>query len=108
MIARAIGSPQADPLRPHSGCVENDCGRGDSEVGAVMLSDPEDVEADVVRELDLLNEVSKALLRADSLPARASAQFREGVDPDLHGHVLSARSNTRQLVLRRRRSHATA
>ena len=34
-------------------------GRGDGEVGAVVLADAEDVEADLVGELDLLDEVAQ-------------------------------------------------
>ena len=50
-----------------------------------MLSDPEDVEADLVCELDLLEQVAQPLLRADGSPrCRIAAKLRKGVDPDLH------------------------
>ena len=51
-----------------------------------MLADSKDVETDLVGELGLLEEVTHPLLRADQVPVqRVLLQFREGVDPDLHG-----------------------
>ncbi len=42
---------------------EHDGGRGDDEVGAVVLADAEDVEPDLVGELDLLDQVAHPLPR---------------------------------------------
>ena len=54
---------QADARGARRGRGEHDGGRRDGEVGAVVLADAEDVEADLVGELDLLEEVAQALLR---------------------------------------------
>ena len=52
----------------------------------MMLADTEHVEADLVGELCFLQEVAHPLLGADHVPVqRVFLQFREGVDPDLHG-----------------------
>ena len=42
---------------------EHDGRRGDGEVGPVVLADAEDVEADLVGELDLLDQVAQPLRR---------------------------------------------
>ena len=63
---------EPDAARPRGARCEHDRGRGDGEVGAVVLADAEDVEADLVGELDLLDEVAQPLLRADRRPVPAS------------------------------------
>ena len=57
------GAGEADALGARGGGGEHDGGRRDGEVGAVVLADAEDVEADLVGELDLLDQVAEALLR---------------------------------------------
>ena len=52
---------------------EHDRGRGDREVGAVVLADAEDVEADLVGELDLLEQVAQPLAGATVRPVRGRA-----------------------------------
>jgi hypothetical protein len=50
-----------------------------------MLSDPEHVEPDAVRQLDLFEQVRQPLLAADRLSRlRVRRQLRERVDPELH------------------------
>ena len=64
---------------------QHDRGRRDDEVGAVMLPHAEDVEADLLGQLRLLDEVAHPLLRADHVPVeRVFLELRERVDPDLH------------------------
>ena len=53
---------QADPLGARGRRGQHDRRRRDGEVGAVVLADAEDVEAHLVGELDLLDEVAEALL----------------------------------------------
>ena len=45
---------------------EGDCRRGDDEVGAMVLADREHVEAELVGELGLLEQVAHPLLGADA------------------------------------------
>ena len=67
---------------------EHDRRRGDGEVGTVVLADAEDVEADLVGELDLLDEVAQALLGLTSAGRRVGGQLAEGVDADLHASTV--------------------
>ena len=90
------GARQPDPLRARGGRGEHDGRRRDGEVGPVVLADAEDVEADLVGELDLLDQVAQALLRATLAPARV----RERVDADLHDRVLPVRRFSRGGALR--------
>ena len=55
-------------------------GRGDEEVGAVVLADGEHVEAELVGELGLLEQVAHPLLGGD-----ARAQIGEGGESKFHG-----------------------
>jgi hypothetical protein len=72
---------QPDPFGTDRRRTEDDGRGGDGEVGAVMLSDAEDVEPEPVGELDLLHQVAKPLRRVDCVPARRiRAEFRERVD----------------------------
>ena len=64
------GAGEADPLGALGRGGEHHGRGGDGEVGTVVLADPEDVEADLVGELDLLDQVAQALLGADDRPAR--------------------------------------
>jgi hypothetical protein len=51
----------------------------------VVLADADDVEADLVGELDLLQQVAQALARADATRRRmVGREVSEGVDADLH------------------------
>ena len=63
---------------------EHDGRRGDGEVGPVVLADAEDVEPDLVGELDLLDQVAEALLRAEDGARRVGRALSEGVDAELH------------------------
>ena len=58
------GARQADALGPRGAGGEHDRGRGDREVGAVVLADAEHVEPDLVGELDLLEQVRAAAAAA--------------------------------------------
>jgi hypothetical protein len=59
--------------------------RGDREVRTMVLAEAEHVQADLVGELDLLDQVAQALLGADR-PARVwvGGQLGEGVDAKFH------------------------
>src|SRR3954462_8211779 len=81
----ADGARQPDALGPRGRSRQHDRGRGDRELGAMMLADAEDVEAELVGELDLLEQVREALLRRDrSARARVGSRLREGVDAEFH------------------------
>ena len=79
------GAGEADALGARGRRGQHDGGRGDGEVGAVVLADAEDVEADLVGELDLLDQVAQALLRADDGPDAVRRALSEGVDAEFHG-----------------------
>ena len=57
---------EPDPLGPCRDRGQGDGGRGDEEVGAVMLADREHVEPELVGELGLLEQVAHPLLGADA------------------------------------------
>ncbi len=72
---------------------QHDRRRRDGEVGPVVLADAEDVEPDLIRELDLLDEVAQALPGRDRAPCRrVGGHLAEAVEADLHGHALYGRS----------------
>ena len=54
-----------------------------------MFTDAEDVQAELVGELDLLQQVPHPLLGTDRLPGlRVGVELREGVEADLHAHSM--------------------
>src|ERR671939_390429 len=61
-------------------------GAEDSVVGAVGLADAEDLEAELIREFDLLEEVAKPLCRVG-----LGAEVGEGVEAKFHQRLLSGR-----------------
>jgi hypothetical protein len=80
---------EPDPARARRGRTEHD-GRGrDGKVRPVVLADPEDVEADLLGEIDLFEQVAH--------PAYAVllVQLRERVDAQLHRGKLPARIKAR-------------
>ena len=59
--------------------------RGGREIGPVVLADAEHIEADLVGQLDLFDQVAQPLRRVDGLPGRRIGRgFRECVDADFH------------------------
>ena len=80
---------QADRLRPLRRGSEHDGGRGDGEVGAVMLADAEDVEPYLVGELDLFEQIAESLRCSDGLVR----QLREGIDTKFDCSTVTARSS---------------
>ena len=62
----ADGARQPDAARARCDRREGDRRRRDGEVGPVVLADPEDVEADLVGERRLLDQVARAAARATS------------------------------------------
>ena len=59
--------------------------RGHDQVGPVMFTDAEDIQAELVGELDLLQQIPHPLLGADRLPGlRVGVELCEGVETDLH------------------------
>ena len=81
--AHRAGEPDAfGALRGGS---EHHRGRGHDQVRPVMFTDAEDIEAELVGELDLLQQVPHPLLGADRLPRLGvGVELREGVETDLH------------------------
>ena len=85
------GAGQPDALRTRGDRRQHHGGRRDREVGPVVLADAEDVEADLVRELGLFENLTQSLLRGDrATRLRVEARIREGEDADLHHGVLPA------------------
>jgi len=56
----------------------------------MVLAHAEHVQADLVGELDLLDEVADALLRADDRAGRVRRALSEGVDAEFHGAAHSS------------------
>jgi len=77
---------QANVLRAGRGGRQRDGRRRDGVVGAMVLTDAEDVEADLIRQLDLLKEVVQPSCRVD-----LGADVGEGVEAKLHRRFLSGR-----------------
>jgi hypothetical protein len=78
-----------------------------SELLAVVLSDTEDVQSDLVRELTLLEEVLQPLLgRYRSTGGRISSRLSEREDADLHLHAVCWPDAHRDSVSERRSTGA--
>ncbi len=77
------GAREPDALRALGGRGERDGRGGDGEVRPVVLADAEHVEADLVGQRRLLDQVAQALRRADR-PTRAGVgrELREGVEAE--------------------------
>jgi hypothetical protein len=79
------GAREPDALRAGGRGAEHDRRRGHGEVRPVMLADAEDVEADLIGEPHLLEQVAQALLRADGAPRRrVGRDLTERVEAELH------------------------
>ena len=76
-------------VRPLGDRSERDRRRGDGEVGAMVLADPEDVETDLVGERRLLDQVAQAL-RGRDRPSRGRVgrELREGVETEFHVRLI--------------------
>ena len=71
---------------------EHDVRHGDRVVGAVVLADPVDVEADLIGQLDLIEQVSKPLADVDlASRRRIEARLGERVESDFHAVNLEGR-----------------
>lgn len=73
-------------LRARGGGRQRNGRRRDGVVGAVVLADAKDIEADLVGQLDLLEEVAQPLCRADF-----QADVGESVEAKFHSRFLSDR-----------------
>ena len=83
---RAREPDPARSLRPRG---EHHRGRRHSEVGPMVLAHAEDVEADPIGELDLLEQVAEALGSRGRAPRRRiGRQLRERVDAELEWFCL--------------------
>ena len=58
-------------------------------VRPVVLAEAEDVEADLIGQLDLLDQVAQALMRADMARGPARADVGESVEAEFHDACLS-------------------
>jgi hypothetical protein len=80
---------QADRIGAQRRCGQRHRRRGHRIVGTVMLAQPEEVEAELVGELDLLDEVLQPLLRADDLAGdRVLADVAECIEAEFHCRTL--------------------
>ena len=70
---------QADPLGPRGDGGERDCRRGHEKIGAMVLADREHVQAELIGELRLLEQVAHPLLRSD-----ARGEVGEGCKSKFH------------------------
>jgi hypothetical protein len=76
---------QSDAFGARCGSGERDGRRRDRVIRPMMLAEPEHIEADPVRELDLLEHVGEALVDVDRLAGqRITAGLDEGVSAELH------------------------
>ena len=87
------GAGQADALGAGGAGSQRHDGRGDREIWAVVLADAEDVEADLVGQLHLLDHIAQPLLGADP-----RTHVGEGVEAELDLPSLVARAS----IFRRR------
>jgi hypothetical protein len=79
------GAREADPFRALGGGRQHDGRGGDHIVGPVMFAEAEHVQADLIGQLDLLDEIAQALRRGD--PIFGDSIFRqlaEGIDTKFH------------------------
>jgi len=79
------GRGEADVFCSGGGCGENDGGGGVEILDAVVLAEAEGVEANLVGEFDLLEELDDAFVRGDGVTRDGIwNQCCEAVDADLH------------------------
>ena len=81
------GGAQADTLGARGDRGQHHLGRGDGEVGAVVLPHPEEVDAEAIGERRLIDHVPNRLRGGQQLAVRAPRDVAEGVQPELDGHV---------------------
>jgi hypothetical protein len=74
--------PEPDPLGLSRDAGQDHVGRADREVGPVVLSHAEEVEAHGVREHALRDHLADRLRLADELPVRAPLEVAERVEPE--------------------------
>ncbi len=77
------GAGEADIFGARGGCGEDDGGRGVEELLAVVLADAEDVEADLIGERHLFQQVAHALLGRGTHAGVGHGRY-EAVDANLH------------------------
>ena len=85
------GAGEANIFCARGGGGEDDGGGGVEEFGAVVLADAEDVQADLVGELDFVDEVAESLGRAEgdagdgvrAVAAKLSRPICMGTTPDM-------------------------
>jgi hypothetical protein len=79
------GARQADPFRALGGGGQHDGRSGDDIVGAVMLAEAEHVQADLIRQLDLLDEIAQALCGGEPMTGGSILrQLTKGIDTEFH------------------------
>ncbi len=79
------GAREADALGVLARRRERDRRGRHGEVGAVVLADAEDLKADLLGELDLLDQLAQPPLGRDGAPGvGVGRELGEGVDTDLH------------------------
>ena len=80
------GAREPDALGALTGRSQGDGRRRHREVGPMVFADPEHLQADLVRQLDLLDQVAQPPGCGDGAAARrVGRKLREGVDADLDG-----------------------
>jgi hypothetical protein len=80
------GGPEAQPLGASGDGREHDVRRGDREVGAVVLPDAQDVDADLVREHALLDDLPQGRRGVLEVAVGAERDVAEGVEAELEVH----------------------
>ena len=82
---------QPDALGPCRGGRQDDRRRGVEVIAAVVLTDPEGIQADLVREFHFIQQVAQALDRRDGDALRIRGRRRKTVDADLHDDAAQKR-----------------
>ena len=90
------GAGKAYLLRSRGGGAEDDSRRRIQEILAMVLPDPKRVQPDLVGELDLFDQVSKAVAWIDRA-ARIGVCRSEAIDADLHLRPPAASSTDDEL-----------
>jgi hypothetical protein len=75
---------EADALRPRGDRCEQDLGRRDGEIGAVMLAKADDIDAELVRKHRFLDDVADDLRMGQQTAVGAGGDVAERVEPQFN------------------------
>jgi hypothetical protein len=84
-LSTVTAEPRPDAARAPGDRGQHDLGRRDGEVGAVVLADADEVDAQLVGEDGLLDDVADDLRVRERPPVGAARDVAEGVEAELQG-----------------------